>query len=168
MARSRWVLAAPVRSSAFTLKVTVEYAVDASLLTAFAANGSTAEATWEPSAACHQLLDRRLVLGRGDLLAVRGDEDDPGARAVRRGAGEALLQQVEGALRLDARHREAVVRGGGGLGGGESDGAEDRHPQQGDEPAPPEGHTAQAIKESSHGWGRPPRRRSVGSFESSA
>ncbi len=51
MARSRWVLAAPVRSSAFTLNATVEYAVVASSLTARAVNGSAAEATWEPSAA---------------------------------------------------------------------------------------------------------------------
>ncbi|MDQ0600672.1 hypothetical protein QF037_005017 [Streptomyces canus] len=47
---TRWLLEASVRSSAVALKETVAYAVVPSSLTVFAWNGSTAEATWEPSA----------------------------------------------------------------------------------------------------------------------
>lgn len=51
MARSRWSLLASVRSAAPVLKLTVAYAVVPSRLTAFAWKGSTALATWVPSAA---------------------------------------------------------------------------------------------------------------------
>ncbi len=96
-------------------------------------------------------LDGLLVLGGGYLLAVRRDEDDAGGGAVGGSAGEPLLHQVEGFLRLDPRHGEGFLlrlrRGHAG----KSYGGQHGGPDKGNGPAPPEGRAAQSIQKSSHG-----------------
>ena len=60
----------------------------------------------------HDLVDRRLIRRRGDPPTARGDEYDPGERAVGGHIREALVQEILRLLRLRARHGQTVVAGG--------------------------------------------------------
>ena len=101
----------------------------------------------------HDLLDRRRVGGVGDGGAVRGDEDDLGARAGRR-RGE-LGQLVERVLRLRPRDRELVLEGAADGDEQGHDRAEDRQPRDRHQPAVPEGGATEPREEGAHGKGTP-------------
>lgn len=109
------------------------------------------------AAACrfHELVDHGPVVGRGDLLAGRCDKHDPGVSPVGVRPREALPDQIERLLRLDAWHEGTVVLGLRRCSGPGADGDKDDDPYQEDGPAPTEGRAAEPVQECSHGLKSP-------------
>ncbi len=97
-----------------------------------------------------RVLDDRLVLPGRHPLPVRGLEHQTGLGALGVALGEPLVQQVEGPLRLGARHGEVLLLPGRCHGGGDHSQHHDTQPHTTHEPAPQEGPSSDPIKKVRH------------------